>query len=308
MRRVLLLLLLAGCQRAVDAGAAPSNGVSDDDPLTVDAPAQAGSLDQLYREVVYPSCASQPGACHAGQFEPNLSTPALLYANLVLRPGLEHEDELRVRPGDPDHSLVIDKLRNRNVATQMPLGAKPLSEEKIALFERWIRDGALRRPDAPPAPRLNNPPERPEVGVFDGPSTGSQRLDASGAVTVAAGATIVLRHTVKDFETPDDQMAYAGFIVYTADGRQVLFSSDPQYGSFAQAQYDAHAPMGKRRAFSYRYAWTVPVMLTVQDSAGTITQAPSAGLSLTVVAYYADQPDSDGISAYQVVRDLVKVK
>ena len=61
------------------------------------------------------------------------STPAMTYAYLVERPGLEKDNLLRVKPGDPAASLLIDKLRDRNgVATQMPLGAEPLPEADIA--------------------------------------------------------------------------------------------------------------------------------------------------------------------------------
>jgi hypothetical protein len=304
MKRLFFCLLLAGCNAPLDAG---GNGMAagDDDPLNVDAPAPAGSLDELYRKVIYPSCASQPGACHSGQFEPNLSTPALAYANLVLRPGLEHEDELRVKPGDPDKSLIIDKLRKRNVATQMPLGAKPLPDELITLFEDWVRNGALRTPGDAPAPILNNPPEAPEVALFDGPGAGAHRLDGNGPLKVQAGDTLVLRHSVHDFETAPPDMAYAGFILYTADGNAVMLGSD----TFAQATYDPAAPLGQKRPLSYRYTWTVPATLDVQDyMTGMVKQVNASGASLTVIAYYADTGGADGISTYTIANDLIGVK
>ncbi|HUS67426.1 MAG TPA: hypothetical protein VMZ28_22975, partial [Kofleriaceae bacterium] len=218
MTRTLLiatLLLSTACQERIKAGGDGQMGAADDDPLlTLVAPALDGTLDHLHREIVTRSCASTQGACHAGQFEPNLSTPALFYANLVNRPGLEHERQLRVDPGNPDASLIIDKLRGRGVGTQMPLGAPPLSEERIALFEKWIRDGALRRPGAEPAPRLNNPPLPPEIGVFDGAGL---RLDGAGPVEIAVGQPVTLRHSVKDFESEDPAMPYAGFFLSTGD-------------------------------------------------------------------------------------------
>src|SRR5215468_6723917 len=171
----------------------------DDDPLAVRETPAAGSLDDLHQRVIAKRCSGQPGLCHNGQFEPNLSTPALTYAYLVGRPSLEKTDRLRVRAGDPDHSLLIDKLRNRNgVSTQMPLGADPLLEADIQALEAWITGGALRAPGAAPAPVLNNPPHRPEVAIFD---AGGTRLDGAGPVKVSAGATLVLRHSVQDFET-----------------------------------------------------------------------------------------------------------
>ena len=184
MRRILAtFVLLAACgndqarEHETDAGVDP-------DPLAVVSTAPAGSLDELHERVIAKRCSGQPGLCHNGQFEPNLSTPALTYAYVVNRPGIEKSDRLRVKPGDPAGSLLIDKIRNRGgVATQMPLGAEPLDEADIKAIEAWITAGALRAPGAAPAPILNNPPKRPQLAIFS--STGV-RLDGVGPVTVAA--------------------------------------------------------------------------------------------------------------------------
>jgi hypothetical protein len=163
----LALLGLAAC--GIDTARPPTSdaGVDDDDPLSVSVAPAAGSLDDLHERILAKRCSGQPGLCHNGQFEPNLSTPAMTYAYLVGRPALEKPELLRVRPGDPDRSLFIDKVRNRGVATQMPLGAEPLAEADIQALEAWIEGGALREPGAPAAPTLNNPPRRPEIGIFD---------------------------------------------------------------------------------------------------------------------------------------------
>ena len=114
-------LALAACG---NDRAEPTTGDAgvDDDPLAFTAAAQPGSLDDLHQRILAKRCSGQPGLCHNGQFEPNLSTPAMAYAYLVARPGIEKPDRLRARPGHAEDSLVIDKLRNRRgVATQMPL-------------------------------------------------------------------------------------------------------------------------------------------------------------------------------------------
>ena len=41
---------------------------------------EPGSLDELHRIIVPRAAPASPGLCHNGQFEPNLSTPALTYA------------------------------------------------------------------------------------------------------------------------------------------------------------------------------------------------------------------------------------
>jgi hypothetical protein len=282
-----LLLIAAalfsiGCQSEIMAGGDGTGGAVGDDPLAVPAALDKDSLDYLHREVVVRSCASTRGACHAGQFEPDMTTPARFYANLVNRPGIEHQRQLRVSPGAPEASLVIDKLRNRNVSTRMPLGAPPLSEEVIATFEKWISGGALRRPGAAAAEKLNNPPLPPEIGVFD---TAGARLDGAGPLQVNVGSELVLRHSVEDFELEDDKMAFAAFYVSTPDGEQL---------SLGEARYDAAAPAGKQDLLNYRFAWKVPAAL--------------AGLKLTVIAYYADTEEADGIATFQIARDLIEVK
>ena len=137
---------LAGCGSDVDPDGDGVDAATTRDPLDVVATAAPGSLDELHARIIAPRCSGQPGLCHNGQFEPNLSTPALTYAYLVDRPALEKGDRLRVAMGDPASSFLVDKLRGRDVGTRMPLGADPLPEEDIAAIEAWIRGGALRRP------------------------------------------------------------------------------------------------------------------------------------------------------------------
>jgi hypothetical protein len=305
-----LLLIAAalfsiGCQPAIMAGGDGTGGAMSDDPLAVPSALDKDSLDYLHREVVVRSCASTRGACHAGQFEPDMTTPARFYANLVNRPGIEHQRQLRVSPGAPDMSLVIDKLRNRNVSTRMPLGAPPLSEEVIAMFEQWISGGALRRPGAAPPEKLNNPPMPPEIGVFDVAGT---RLDGTGPLQVSAGTELVLRHSVEDFEIEDPKMAYAGFYLSTADGKQVVLAPGTAYPDFGEASYDPAAPAGKQDLLDYRFTWKVPPTVGLRDDNGKVTQVASAGLKLTVIAYYADTEADDGIATFEIARDLIEVK
>ena len=48
-----------------------------------------------------------------------------------------------VVPGKPEESLLIHALKGIEDATRMPLERDPLSKEKIALIEKWIRQGAI---------------------------------------------------------------------------------------------------------------------------------------------------------------------
>ena len=47
-----------------------------------------------------------------------------------------------ITAGDPDKSKLVDALRARNGATQMPKGAAPLPEADIKSIEDWIKAGA----------------------------------------------------------------------------------------------------------------------------------------------------------------------
>lgn len=306
MRRAVLALALAACgndqavQMNVDAG-------MDDDPLHVTDTPAPGSLDDLHARIIAKRCSGQPGLCHNGQFEPNLSTPAMTYAYLVRRPANENPDRLRVNPGDPATSQFIDKIRNRNgVSTQMPLGGEPLEEADIAALEAWISAGALREPGAMPAPVLNNPPKRPEIAIYN---NSGQRLDGTGPVTVSVGAQLVFRHSVQDYETPDASIPFAAMILSAADGRNVALNpSNPSDPSTGQTTYDAAGPMGKGDLLDYKRAWTVPSMLPLWDRAtGVTTNVSASGQTLSVLVVYVDQAMT-GIAVFDVGTSQVVIQ
>jgi hypothetical protein len=296
MRPVIILAaaVACGCGSEIDAGGERVDAGTDDDPLAVSEDVEPGSLDELHREIVSRRCSGQPGLCHNGQFEPNLSTPSLFYEYVVRRPALEKSDRLRVVPGDPDASFLIDKLRNRDVSTQMPLGAEPLAEEEIALIEEWIRGGALRRPEAEPAPELNNPPKLPEIGVF---GASGERLDTGGPFTVAAGTPLTLRHSVSDFETADEDIAFGAFVLQTG-ARQLVLSPGGDDPGVAPSVHDPDGPMGNGDQLNRALALTIGATVDLVDEAGTVeTGVPSSGLAFTIIAAYVDDAE-DGIAAF----------
>lgn len=278
------------------------------DPLDLPAPsAPAGSLDDLHDRVLVKRCAGEPGLCHAGQFEPDLSTPALAYANLVYRPSLEKEAERRYRvaPGAPAESVLIMKLRGAGVATRMPLGAAPLPEADIAAFEAWIAGGALRRPGARPAPRLNNPPRPPEIGLYN---ERGERLGQGGPAPVSPGDVLVLRHSVQDFETAEADIPVGLFTLITDDGRNVLLAEGTPAPQIGYSRHDpAGTPAGTRLSWVFRFP--IPTTVKLMDPAGTVTPAPASGLRLSVLALYLDSlPVDEGISAFRFAQGLVQVR
>lgn len=284
----ILLASSSACARDVTAGGAPPSAMVDPDPLDVAADAPKGSLDALHRDVLVKSCAAQPGLCHSGQFEPNLSTPALAYENLVLRPSLEHPKQHRVLPGHPEKSLLVDKLRDHAVISRMPLGAAPLPEASIQAVESWIETGALRAPGAAPAPVLDNPPDAPRIGVFGADG-------ARVAAPVQADEPLTLRMTVKDFETADADMVAAGFYLYADDGRMLMLQAEQGYSGYLQATYaPAGAPVDKNDPMSWKVDVTIPKIVPLSSDGKKIDYAPSAGMKLTVFAAYADGDPAKG--------------
>jgi hypothetical protein len=308
VRAAVLLAALgaAACGSELDVDGDQVDASVDPDPLAVDVTPAPGSLDDIHRTIIAPRCSGQPGLCHNGQFEPNLSTPANAYAYLVGRPALEKPTQLRVNPGNAATSVLVDKLRNRNVATRMPLGADPLDEAQIAMIEAWIDGGALRSPGAAPAPLLNNPPMRPEIGIFD---ASGARLDAGSPVTVDVGAVLTLRHSVRDFETPDAQIPFSAMVMNTADGRSVVVdpasTTDPHVGP---TTYDASGPMGTGDLLNYRRTWTVPQTITLyNDDTGVRQDVPASGVSLTIICAYIDAA-TNGIATIEIGASPITIR
>jgi hypothetical protein len=306
MKRLVLCLALVACGNDTRSETGPDAAV-EPDPLQIDDVPAPGSLDDLHERIIAKRCSGQPGLCHNGQFEPNLSTPALTYAYLVNRPGIEKANRLRVKPGSAAESLLIDKIRNRNgVATQMPLGADPLEDSEIAELEAWIEAGALRAPGDAPAPNLNNPPKRPQIGIFNASGT---RLDGTGPVTVSAGTTLTIRHTVQDFETADASMPFAAVILQIADGRNIVLdpaADDPHVGP---TTYDVAGPQAQGDIFDYKRAWTIPSTLSLRDDNGAMTTAPASGKTVSVIAVYIDGlPNQGGIVALDVSATPIQIQ
>jgi len=305
MRRLVYIVLLAGC--GGDPTTPSNDAAVDPDPLDITSTAAPGSLDDLHERVIAKRCSGQPGLCHNGQFEPNLSTPGLMYAYVVNRPGIEKPDRLRVAPGGSAASLLVDKLRNRNgVATQMPLGAEPLVEDDIKAIEAWIDAGALRAPGADPAPNLNNPPKRPEIAIFNNSGT---RLDGTGPITVSNNATLVLRHSVQDFETPDSAIPFAAVILGIPDGRNVVLNAaSTDSAQIGQTTFDASGPQGKGDQLDFKLSWTITPTLSVVDPATKIrSNVAASGQTITVLVVYIDG-STPGIVALDTSTTTIQIQ
>jgi cytochrome c5 len=84
--------------------------------------------------------------CHAGANAPaGLRLDAAnSYAMLVGVASVERPSILRVAPGDPNNSYLVQKLEGTAaVGERMPAGLPPLPQSEINIVRQWITDGAL---------------------------------------------------------------------------------------------------------------------------------------------------------------------
>ena len=134
------LLALAGCGGGSGDGLdsngrpLPPGGGSGDGALTPD-------LASIQSHVFTPICT----ACHAGGSAPQglHLDEANAYTMLVGVPSNEVSSVLRVKPGDPDNSYIIQKLEGHAaVGARMPFGGPYLDDATIAVIRQWITNGA----------------------------------------------------------------------------------------------------------------------------------------------------------------------
>jgi hypothetical protein len=107
------------------------------------------------QKVFQASCALP--SCHstfARQGGLVLDTEDVSYKSLVNRPA-DHPEAggiLRVKPGDPAGSFLVQKLRGQGVGDPMPQAGGPLADPIIKMVEDWIQRGALSTAEECKAP------------------------------------------------------------------------------------------------------------------------------------------------------------
>lgn len=138
----ILALFAAGC------GGGSGSGVSVSPPPPPPPPpppaAFGATFSAIQDNVFTPSCATS--GCHAGAGAPQglILDAASSYGLLVDVASTEVPALLRVEPGDPDNSYLIQKLEGTAaVGAQMPLGGTPLPQNEIDVIRQWITEGAI---------------------------------------------------------------------------------------------------------------------------------------------------------------------
>ena len=130
----LLLAACAGSGEGLDGNGRPGEPGGDDGVLTPD-------LQSIQDEVFTPICTQ----CHVGAGAPAglRLDAASSYGALVGVPSSEVASLLRVKPGDPGSSYLVQKIEGRaSVGDRMPLGQPALPDATIAVIRQWIADGA----------------------------------------------------------------------------------------------------------------------------------------------------------------------
>lgn len=140
MRKANILALCTSCALAACAG--DGTGLDENGrPEGESSGTLQPSFKSIQDNVFTPICTG----CHAGAAAPlglRLDEGAS-YALLVNAPSAEAPSLLRVQPGNPNASYLIQKLEGTAaVGARMPLNQPALPAETIAVIRQWITDGA----------------------------------------------------------------------------------------------------------------------------------------------------------------------
>lgn len=134
--------LTAACALALAACAGSGEGLDANGEPIVVAPPPNTDFQEIQATIFTPVCT----ACHLGANAPQglRLDAANSYALLVNVASSEVPSLLRVNPGNPDASYLVQKIQgNAAVGGRMPLNGPPyLSQAQVDLVRRWISAGA----------------------------------------------------------------------------------------------------------------------------------------------------------------------
>jgi methionine-rich copper-binding protein CopC len=150
---VLATVLVAGCAgngNGLDQNGNPIGSSSSSNASSSASSSSSGTLTadftSIQDNVFTPICTR----CHIGASAPEglQLDAAHSYGLLVGVPSVEQPSVLRVDPGDPDNSYLIQKLEGAPTISggQMPLGGPYLPQATIDVIAQWITDGATMSP------------------------------------------------------------------------------------------------------------------------------------------------------------------
>ncbi|MEM7281844.1 MAG: Ig-like domain-containing protein, partial [Pseudomonadota bacterium] len=140
---LLVYLFVSGCSagsgEGLDNNGRPLDEGSGGGPLVAE-------FQSIQDNVLTPVCT----ICHAGAGAPVglRLDQGNSFAMLVDVPSVQVPTLLRVDPGDPDNSYLIQKMEgSASVGGRMPLNGPPLSQATIDVVRSWVAAGALAPAD-----------------------------------------------------------------------------------------------------------------------------------------------------------------
>jgi len=263
------LAACAGNGMGLDSNGRPiSPGGGGSGPLTAD-------FASIQAHVFTPICS----VCHVGASAPQgLRLDANnSYHLLVGVPSTEVPSILRVKPGDPANSYIIQKLQGTAaVGAQMPFGEAPLPASTIAVIAQWITDGAMPASPAAVAHDFQIKSVVPEDG---------ERLDSSPPQIVVVfthevDATRIDRQAIRLLRTGATNESQPGEIAVTArlavgNAQALLVTPREPLGAGAYLLY-LDASLGRELADIYgnRIAGESPVSQPRAVVSFTVASAP----------------------------------
>ena len=152
------------------------------------------NFSEIQASILAPSCATT--GCHLGAGAPQglRLDNANSYGMLVGVASSESPGILRVAPGDPDNSYLIQKLEGTaSVGSQMPLGAPPLEQASIDVIRQWISAGAIddRIPSSDPVKVTSIVPD-PDTALTTNPASVVAMFDRELDTTTVNSTTFLL--------------------------------------------------------------------------------------------------------------------
>jgi hypothetical protein len=140
----MLLLSVAGGFACGDD--APGDPKACLDPLPLDcAPSYEPTFDMIFANALRSCGASTTfGSCHAAQGSKGglvLSDPDVAYQSLLRLV----DGRARVEPGNPECSVLTQRLESDDPSFRMPVGRESLAAGQRCAIRQWIAGGAERR-------------------------------------------------------------------------------------------------------------------------------------------------------------------
>jgi hypothetical protein len=200
--------------------------------------------------------------CHAGPAAPRglRLESGVAFAALVNAPSAEVPALLRVKPGDPNASYLVQKIEGRAaVGARMPLGQPPLSQANIDLIRQWITDGAppIAAVSLPSIVTLKAVTPVEEALLSEAPDAIVVTADAELDTSLLTPANVVVMRSGGDKSFAEgNEVVIPGITIVIRSLEPTVFAISLPSGQWIPEQYlltvngSGPAPVADRRAIS----------------------------------------------------------